>query len=497
MGRPNLVVVVLDCVRAWDFPGGPDAVAGLWSFEALRRDAWEFPRAASVAHWTVPAHSSLFTGRYPWEHGVHAKGRLAVPSDMPQMDAVLRRAGYATFSASANGLISPALGFTSGCERAAWGVSLFNRVSTRQTPPQGAGSDARRSAAAEGFVRNRLKPLSYWTAVYMARYPGFWDLGTRAVHNLRGGNGTSPPRMAQWLEPTLERWLRATPAERPVYCFVNLLDAHEPYLSDPEAPAISAAWRDYARTRQDRLGWVSGRWLPTAVEFERLHGLYRSTLELLDRRVGRIIEILRRTGRWDETMFILTSDHGQAFGEHGTLFHIAGIDEPEVRIPLLFRPPGGVSGGRRAMGWASLVDIAPTFYEAAGLDAASTGLPGLSLTRLTEGPRPGPVYAMNDGLVHAPDAARAPTERRARLDRLLVGAYIDDRKLVYDPAIGQARAFDVARDRFETTDLWESERADFAPLEDVSTEIGRRLLGGNASSMGTDVEDRLKSWGYI
>ncbi|HEV2316604.1 MAG TPA: sulfatase-like hydrolase/transferase [Thermoplasmata archaeon] len=495
--RPNLLLVVLDCVRAWDFPGGADPTPGMPFVEELRRDSWEFPRAASVAHWTVPAHASIFTGLYPWQHGVHAKGQLAPNPSTPQLAGMLHDAGYATMSLSSNGLISPTLGLTAGAQRAAWGVSLFNRISERTQPPQGSQSGSVGSAVAERFLRNRMKSASYWAAVYLARYPGFWDLGTHVVHRMRHGDAGPPPRMAPWLEPTLGRWLADVPPEQPAYCFINLLDAHEPYLSDLGEPSSASGWWDYARTRQDRLGWVSGEWKPTAPEFQRLHELYRGTLRLLDRRLRAIVEEFRKAGRWDNTLLVLTSDHGQAFGEHGTLFHITSIDEPELRIPLLVRPPGGAGGPRTAQGWASLVDIAPTFLGAAGVSDRASSLPGVDLKSVFEAPRPTPVFAMSDGLVHAPDAARAPSERRAAIDRLLVGAYIDDRKLILDPTNGEVRAFDVLRDRHETNDLWTSQRADFADLGDLAAEVARQLAGGPGPEMGADVEDRLRSWGYI
>ena len=495
--RPNILLVVLDCVRAWDFPGGPDAVPGMPTVDRLRRESWEFPRAASVAHWTVPSHASLFTGLYPWQHGVHAKGKLALDPNTQQVDRMLRDSGYATLSVSANGLISPTLGFSTACDRAAWGVSLFNRFGEGTAPPQGSQLGSTRAATAEGFVRNRMKALSYWSAVYLARYPGFWDLGTRAVHRLRHPASPLPPRLAPWLEPTLERWVREVPADRPLYTFINLLDAHEPYLCTPSPEGDPASWVRYAGTRQDRLGWVSGEWSPNAEEFGRLHALYRGTLQLIDRRLERIIEAFRAAGRWDNTLMVLTSDHCQAFGEHGALFHINGIDEPEVRVPLIVRPPGGLSGPKSAQGWASLVDVVPTCLEAAGATAAVGNLHGVSLTSLFEAPRPGPVLALNDGLVHARDAARAPSGRRESLDRLMVGGYLDDRKVILDTATGQYRAFRIEQDRQETRDRWDDERADFAPISDFVNDVGRTLLGGADHTLGEEVEDRLKSWGYI
>lgn len=494
---PNLLLVVLDCVRATDFPGGSQAVDRMPFVEQLRAESVHYPRAASVAHWTIPAHASMFTGLYPWEHGVHAKGHLKLGAEVGRVPERLRAAGYRTLSISANGLISPTLGLVDGCDEAAWGVSLFNRISDRPNPPQSLSGQAERSAALESSVRERFKAFSYWAAVVLARFPALWDGGTRVAMHLKHPANGHRAAMAQWLEPTVERWLAATPRDQPVYCFINLLDAHEPYLSDPDVGASLRRWWEYASTRQDRLGWVVGAWEPSPEEFRLLHELYRGMIRSLDRRLQRIVEAFRAAGRWENTMMVLTSDHGQAFGEHGALFHILGVDEAELRVPLFVRHPYGAGKGETARGWASLIDVAPTLLEAGGAAPLGFSSDPVSLGTLLDAPRSGPVLAMSDGIVHDPDRQRIPLERRRAIDRFLVAAYDEDRKVVVDPESGEVRAYDIVRDPQESRNLWDSERPEFAALADSAAQVGRRILSGPDASVPTDVEDRLRSWGYI
>lgn len=491
---PNVLIVVLDCVRASDFPGGSDAVGPLPLVDELRSDAVEFRRAASVAHWTVPAHASLFTGRYPWEHGVHARGQLQLDPALPKLGGLLRAAGYRTLSVSANGLISPNLGLVDGFQQAAWGTTLFDRVSRPGDPPQTLDGAANRAASLERRVRG-WSGIAQWTGVLLARYPGVWDVGTRVALRLRDDGAR--PAMASWLEPTLRRWLTATPASEPVFCFINLLDAHEPYLRDAEGRPTTRDWWAYARSRQDRMGWVSGDWVPTPAEFDRLHHLYRCTIRDMDRRLAEIVDAFRDAGRWDNTLLLLTSDHGQAFGEHGALFHIQGVDEPELRIPLLYRPPGGGTGRVRCDSWASLIDLGPTALAAAGLPPDALGGPGVPLSTLLDHPRRGPVLAFSDGLVHAEDRARAPSSRLDSIDRLLVAAYEGDRKLVYDVTTDTARVFDVGRDPTESNDLWATVGAGSSSLLAATREAASRVTSGTTVAPSTDVEDRLRSWGYL
>src|ERR1700693_5078851 len=108
--RPDLLVVVMDCVRASDFPGGTSPVPGMPTAEKLVRESIRFPRAISVAPWTIPSHASLFTGLYPWENGVHMLRELRLDPSVPTLAGMLAKAGYSTFSLSSNGFICPDIG---------------------------------------------------------------------------------------------------------------------------------------------------------------------------------------------------------------------------------------------------------------------------------------------------------------------------------------------------------------------------------------------------
>jgi arylsulfatase A-like enzyme len=465
--------------------------------ESLRKESVDYPKAASVAHWTVPAHASMFTGLYPWEHGVHAKGLLKLDARGESVGSLLQGAGYSTMSISANGLIAPSLGLVDGMDRSAWGVSLFNRIGAGGHPPQGTGVAGERSANVEHAVRSQLGSLSYWAAVWLARYPGTWDLATSLAMHLRHPSDGVRARLANWLEPTATQWLREAPSDRPVYCFVNLLDAHEPYLAEPEVVKTAREWWRYARTRQDRLGWVRGDWKPTQTEFELLHELYRAMVQSLDRRIEGVVRAFQRSGRWENTTMILTSDHGQAFGEHDALFHILGVDEPELRVPLLVRYAHRRHAGARAVGWASLIDVYATLLGEAGVPMPPRPSRPASLEEIIDAPRIDPVYAMSDGLVHASDANQAPSARRAAIDRLLVAGYEGEFKVVVDPVSGELKAYHASDDPDETRDLSASHGPELAPLAEGVREIGRRIVAGPASEVPTDVEDRLRSWGYI
>lgn len=501
---PNLLIVVMDCMRADDFPGSPTAVTGMPVAEALRKESWVFPRAASPCSWTIPSHASLFTGLYPWEHGAHAKGNLQLGAMVPRVPQLLRQLGYRTLSLSANHLVSPALGLVDGFDRCGWAGwwEPYYRPGPRPAPPHLSG-------VVEGNGTSQLEKLRQgpaWRllkrssrAVY--RFPFLLDAAGRVVRHLTAPESNGELAISPWIEPTLERWLADTPADQPVFGFINLLEAHEPYYPDHELAKGLLDWWRYSRTRQDGVGWLAGRWEPSTSDLARLRTMCREMVRALDRRLGRIVQVMRDAGRWDNTALVLTSDHGQAFGEHGMLFHMLRLNESLVRIPLWYRPPGGVGGGRVGKGWASLVDVAPTLLEAAG-DSGALLSSGLPLDHLLDTPRPSPAFSVADGLVWTTiipehERGRLSARRRAEFDHIWVAGYQGSRKLLYQAGREPPALYDIDADPGEEVDLWPTEGGRFTELSEETRRIARQLTESRTPPTPPDVEDRLRSWGYI
>ncbi|MCI4317075.1 MAG: sulfatase [Thermoplasmata archaeon] len=492
--RPNFLVIVLDCVRADDFPGAPDAVTRMPFVESLLKESTRFERAVSPAPWTIPAHASLFTGLYPWEHGAHAKGNLKLDSSVPRLPQILRDDGYRTLSLSANHLLSPDLGLTEGFDRAAWAGwwEPYYRVPGATHPPHETEANGHGprglSRVRTGSVWSLLKRSS--RAVY--RYPFALDAAPGTGEHLE---------IAPWIEPTMSRWIGETPKDQPVFAFVNLLDGHEPYYPDWEiAPGLLEWWR-YSRRRQDGVGWLSGDWVPKAPELSQLRTLCRQMVRSMDRRIAALVQAFKDAHRWENTYLLVTSDHGQAFGEHGMVFHMLRLDEPVIRIPFVFRAPRGEGGGVSTRSWASLVDVAPTFLDAAGLGMRSSGS-GVPLPSLRNAPRPVPVYSAADGLVWKTiipehERGKLSNQRKEVFDRILVAAYEGDRKLLLDFKTDQVQSFSIDEDPGETRDLWPVEGARMSGLAEDARRVARLLQETRTPETSPDVEDRLRSWGYI
>ncbi|MCI4345935.1 MAG: sulfatase-like hydrolase/transferase [Thermoplasmata archaeon] len=495
---PNFLVVIFDALRASDYPGGTSPVSEMPFTTSLLNDSVRFPHASTVVPWTIPAHASAFTGLYPWEHGCHAHSNLVLEPSVPRLPAALGAHGYRSLLLSANTLLCPRFGLVDGFDEAGWGgwwESYIRRART-DSPPCSTRSVASEAKLLERFRDGALGKIVINATEAAYRYPFLFDVADTVHQRLAGGNGERDVSTAPWIEPSLSEWLARQPKDAPVFCAINLCDTHEPYFAAAGAREGLGQWWRTARVRQDFVRCISGSWKPTAEELATLRGLYREMVRNLDRRLRGIVEAFRQAGRWENTSLIATSDHGQAFGEHGELFHLNGVIDPMLRIPLVYRPAGGTGRAVEGKGWASLIDVVPTLLREAGMNGMSVPS-AVPLQELIDAPRPAPVFAVSDGLVWNHLKKAVPAERKPEFDRIRVIAYAEEWKLVYDATRNETQAYDLSSDPGELRDRWGDTPEFVARLRASAGEIGERMTQSRPVPLAPDIEERLRGWGYV
>lgn len=178
------------------------------------------------------------------------------------------------------------------------------------------------------------------------------------------------------------------PVEPGSFLYVHYLDPHDPY--DPDAEARALLVRPYQGDASGSMEFIRGPLMggaapPNEDDVRHLSDLYDAEVRTVDAALGDLLDWLRETGVYDDALVIVTSDHGEELYEHGSWLHGFTLFDEQLHVPLLIKPPQSMeAGGAMRDEPVSLVDVAPTILELAGLDAPSH-LDGRSLVPLLRG----------------------------------------------------------------------------------------------------------------
>jgi arylsulfatase A-like enzyme len=475
---PNLLVVVLDCVRAASAPPSTQGqVARMPTLDRLRGAGTTFTRAVAPGNWTIPSHMSIMTGTYPWVH----RRRTFRPGPPPSesIAAWLTRRGYETAMFTEETHLVAGYGLEDG-----YGFRYARRLETR---------DEERT-----FV-NRLVGHSGW--LYSAdvrrlleRVPTF-AIPISSI-NYRQEIAFKREVCGPYLVDEFDRWLTQRRPDRPFHAFFNFVDGHEPYPD--EDGGLGWAERRYARVPRFYLLAVPG--LAARVPWDEVERRYVRSIETADRKVGQLLASLDRAGEIGRTMVVVTADHGQSFGEHGNIYHGCGASESVARVPLVVAPPEGMTLPARIDAWVSLCEI-PSYLKSAALGQPAFGDDGAATVPFPMSPPSRAPVFCEGGPASDPNYSLRGIREDRRWNHRLLAAYVGEQKWVLDLATEDLGQWQVDRsaDLTEPQTLSGDERrrilervygifapADLERYRADAGEVARAPLG----------DDKMRSWGY-
>jgi arylsulfatase A-like enzyme len=393
------------------------------NLDALATRSFTFRNLTSVASWTVPASMTWFTGVYPSEHRMTNKFALYAPPlkkranlkdlspGLVTLADVLRRDGYATAGFTGNAGVSAGFGYEQGFD---------------------------------AYVHDR------------DRFGGFDE---------------SIPRAMEWLK---------TNREKKFFLFLHGYDTHGQRLP-PEGLDFRFVDRDYdgkytgSEPEQEALreeGLDKGRLALREADVRFWRAVYDEKIARADAKFGRFLAEFERLGLADNTLVVVTSDHGTEFCEHGRFDHGFTLYQEQLHVPLFIHLPGQ-RGGKFIDGRSSSIDVMPTLLDLLDADMpedARRQMRGASLVpALTGGPIPRDAFAETD--------YRDYTHKRSLLTA-------DGRKLVVTLETGARELYDLNADPGEMNDL-----AGTRPVE--AEELKKRLYD-HFRAIGHDLE--AKQW---
>lgn len=335
----NIVVVLLDAAVATHFSFLGYDRETTPNLRRLAEESVVFENAYAQASATPLSVLSIFTSRYPLlERTPELMGEIGpvLPANVPSLGRLMSRRYEHRVGVSANSWISGDFGYGGG-------FTDFLEVFGER------GSDQRLGTA---------KRVSDTMCAWLDRH----DVG-------------------------------------PFFAYVHYYEPHAPYTPpapydrrfDPEAHGhVDGGKHSLKPLRRSR---------PDDLVARNVTALYDGNLAYADAQVQRIVEALQQSEEWNDTVFVLVSDHGEAFWEHGVRGHGLHAYEEFIHVPLLIRVPGLVRWPRRVATPVELVDLLPTLLELADVPAEGAGLMGRSLVPLLLGdagsPYQRPVFSRN------------------------------------------------------------------------------------------------------
>jgi arylsulfatase A-like enzyme len=332
--RPSVFLISIDTLRA-DHLGcygySRDTTPRLDEF---RRDATLFEQAIAQAPSTLPSHASLFTSLLPAHHGASIAESSRLDPRAVTLAQVLKSAGYETGSFNGGIQLDPIYGLASGFDT--------------YVP-------ARPSTASAHVLVDPVDRLDHAVSEALS-------------------------------------WMRAR-KEKPLFLFLHTYEIHHPYT--PDRALLRSMDPDYGGPLGDEItvellsAINDGRIALEKADLDRIVAAYDAELRSVDAAFGSLVDFLRREGLYNDAMIIVTSDHGEEFGEHGTVgWHAHSLYDELLRVPLLVKLPGSRQAGESVAAQVRGIDLAPTIldelripipasFEGASLLSAMSGAGGV------------------------------------------------------------------------------------------------------------------------
>jgi arylsulfatase A-like enzyme len=321
---PNVVLVVMDTLRADHLSqyGYPQATSP--GLDELTKVATRYTNAYAPSSWTVPSAASIHTGLHPKNHGAIGMGDV-LKLEHDTLAELLQAKGWSTGGFSFNLHIARSTHFDQGFDH-----------------------------------------FDDFTGSVLA-YPN--------IHHMRD---------------SVRKWLGNQPSDQPVFMYLHPMNTHGPYrVADKYNNNLlgRAPTRDFDYHGQPNNGILVGqlekRALVTPKHLTSLNEQYDTALRYSTDIIGEIIATLKKEGRWDNTVFVFTSDHGEELFDHQGFSHGYSLYEEVIRVPLFVKAPHQSSAQVETLP-VQITDLFPTILNLAKISPPK-GLDGVHLGKHPEG----------------------------------------------------------------------------------------------------------------
>ena len=326
MDQPNIILIVLDSLRKDILPmyGGNAYTPNLNEFA---RDGVVFPNPVAPSPWTLPSHMSFFSGKYAIEHGVHEDPEVGIEKNLKlqfeyknkTIAHILKRKGYTNIGFSANPWISETSVFVYDFD-----YFLYNDYSLL-------------SKKVSDYVWKLLplkpKKLILNPSIIIHLYKVYRNNRLNGWPYKKGGD-------------YIIKNIINSSFQIPFFLFINFMEVHDPYTF------YEIIRSNYPRYYYDLLSIKP--FLKRVIK--KMRNNYLKEVEIVDSYIGELINYLKNINQYDNSLIIVTSDHGQALKEKNFISHGVFLYNELIEVPLIIKYPKNIKINV-SQGYQSLVDL--------------------------------------------------------------------------------------------------------------------------------------------
>jgi arylsulfatase A-like enzyme len=349
MNKPNILLITIDSLRADHLSAYGYRKETTPHLDLFSEEAATFENAFAAGNWTGASIASILTGLYPTCHGLNNQ-RYYLDPNVPSLAKLLKDHGYFTICFSNNIYITPETGLSQGF------TDFRYRGQSRASESQLKGRAGNNRLA--GAVKDRLslRTRTMLKDVYDTFSP------QRALTRDDGAFST---------EHSFLKWIDKHDREKPFFAYIHYQEPHSIYF-----PPIAyrkrffdGSWFEQGSYLDfDHIGYFAGKVRFAEQEMDHYQQLYDGEIAYLDWRLGRLFEFFRRKNLIDDTVVIITADHGECMGENGFLWHAFCLYDPLIRVPLIIRYPDWFAKGSQSKQLVQTNDLVPTLLAGLGID---------------------------------------------------------------------------------------------------------------------------------
>jgi len=483
---PNVLIIVLDAVRADHLSGYGYHRNTTPNIDRISSEGFLYENAISASCWTLESMTSMLTGLLPSRHGVHW-GNLNLKDNIPTLTEYLRDAGYRSFCLSNNGaFLNKKSELVKGFDYF-WEVKfLFDPDKAKSSFKKFINSVYRRTFFSRYmFDFSNFGKDSLIKKIFKKTILGRFHLGA-AETNLR-----------------FKRYVRSIKKDgKPFFAMLLYIDAHLPYRPPGRFRRLFMPDKfreeDIRKVNYDAEKFLSGKVKMSEYDFDILRALYDGEIAYLDSKIGELYEFLKRENILDDTLLIITSDHGENIGDHGLMDHRYCLYDTVLKVPLIIRYPEAFTPGKRVRHHVQTLDLFPTIENLLSVESGIE-FDGISLfDRERDG---------NGEMAFAECVVPQPVSSKDEDEIAALSKYLHSLKALRNhrykfilKSDGKNELYNLKEDPDEENNIAPSNPV---IVEDLLQELLRktgsfnREVNSSDLNLDSEIKERLKSLGYL